>query len=142
LFKTSSACLTCSHSPSCQQPDSHMQLACSHLLVWACVACLLLMPHGVCTRGAFIGVLLRCVGVCAWGQESRGVVGLSGTARVLRLCVAGNTGSILNRCFSTPPNTGKQPCWLQRMPIGSQTCSKPSRQQSSCTELQDRLAGC
>lgn len=50
---------------------------------------------------------LRCVGTwaCAWGQESRGVVGLSGIARVLRLCVAGNCRLVRESVFLNTPNT-------------------------------------
>lgn len=49
---------------------------------------------------------LRCVGTwaCAWGQESRGVVGLSGIARVLRLCVAGNCRLVRESVFLNTPN--------------------------------------
>jgi hypothetical protein len=115
-----------------------MQLACMFApIVWACVVCLLLMPHGVCIRG--VAHDWRGVALCGRvrvGQESRGVVGLSGTARVLRLCVAGNADSTLNRCFSTPPRYLESYGWCGGNSSGGLRCVKASHGYTDNKEVQ------
>jgi hypothetical protein len=79
--------LQCSRPQPCigQHPDSHTQLACSHHCVG--VRCLLAVDAAWCVHAwRTIGVLLRCVGACAWSQ-SHGVLWVSQALHGSCVCV-------------------------------------------------------